>query len=153
MTMVRRKFNLGIGQKTAESLKNNLAFMINGPKLERKVYGIHTLSGLPKSEMIPSLAVSVSIIDTIDYIIENIKSVYNRIPPQLLKDITQEGMYLTGGVSMILNLPEYIRREVGIPLHHVPDPANSTVRGLVEILGNHDLRHTTYSLRDLAEMR
>lgn len=153
MTMVRRKFNLSIGRKTAESLKNNLAFMINGPKLEQKVFGIHTLSGLPKSDLIPSLAVSVSIIDTIDYIVENIKAVYNRIPPQLLKDVTQEGMYLTGGVSMILNLPEYIRREIGIPLHHVQDPANSTVRGLVEILNSHDLKQSAYSLQDLAEMR
>ena len=71
-TMVRRKFNLNIGQKTAESLKNNLAFMINGPRLEQKVFGIHTLSGLPKSDLIPSLAVSVAIIDSIDSIIESI---------------------------------------------------------------------------------
>lgn len=152
-TMVRRKFNLSIGQKTAESLKNNLAFMINGPKLEQKVFGIHTLSGLPKSDVIPSLAVSVSIIDTIDMIIENIKSVYDRIPPQLMKDITREGIYLSGGVSMILNLPEYIRREIGIPLHHIQDPKNSTIRGLVEIINNKDLRKSTYTLNDLTAMR
>ncbi|MDO4321590.1 MAG: rod shape-determining protein [Lachnospiraceae bacterium] len=152
-TMVRRKFNLSIGQKTAEALKNNLAFMINGPRLEQKVFGIHTLSGLPKSDMIPSLAVSVAIIDSIDYIIENIKAIYNRVPPQLMKDITREGIYLTGGVSMILNLPEYIRREIGIPLHHIQDPKNSTIRGLVEILNNKDLRQFTYSLNDLTGMR
>jgi rod shape-determining protein MreB len=151
--MVRRKFNLNIGRKTAESLKNNLAFMINGPKLEQKVFGIHTLSGLPKSDVIPSLAVSVSIIDTIDMIVENILSVYNRIPPQLMKDITREGVYLTGGVSMILNLPEYIRREIGIPLHHIQDPKNSTIRGLVEIINNKDLRKSTYTLNDLTAMR
>lgn len=152
-TMVRRKFNLSVGQKTAESLKNNLAFMINGPRLEQKVFGIHTLSGLPKSDLIPSLAVSVAIIDTIDYIVENIKSVYNRVPPQLMKDITREGIYLSGGVSMIQNLPEYIRRETGIPLHHIQDPKNSTIRGLIEILNHKDLRQLTYSLNDLAGMR
>lgn len=152
-TMVRRKFNLSIGQKTAESLKNNLAFMINGPRLEQKVFGIHTLSGLPKSELIPSLAVSVAIIDSIDYIVENIKSVYNRIPPQLMKDIMREGIYLTGGVSMIQNLPEYIRKELGVPLYHIQDPKNSTVRGLVEVLNHKDLRQITYSLSDLASMR
>lgn len=152
-TMVRRKFNLSIGQKTAESLKNNLAFMINGPRLEQKVFGIHTLSGLPKSDLIPSLAVSVAIIDTIDYIVENIKTMYNRIPPQLMKDITREGIYLTGGVSMIQNLPDYIRKEIGIPLHHIQDPKNSTIRGLVEIMNNKDLRGLTYSLNDLASMR
>ena len=152
-TMVRRKFNLNIGQKTAESLKNNLAFMINGPRLEQKVFGIHTLSGLPKSDLIPSLAVSVAIIDSIDSIIESMKAIYNRVPPQIMKDITREGIYLTGGVSMILNLPEYIRREIGIPLHHIQDPKNSTIRGLVEVLNNKDLRQCTYSLTDLTGMR
>ncbi|MCD8022774.1 MAG: rod shape-determining protein [Lachnospiraceae bacterium] len=152
-TMVRRKFNLAIGQKTAESLKNNLAFMINGPKLEQKVFGIHTLSGLPKSEVIPSLAVSVAIIDTVDSIVESIHSVYNRVPPQLMKDITQEGIYLSGGVSMILNLPEYIHREIGIPLHHIQDPKNSTIRGIVEIMNQKEMKPITYTLNDLAAMR
>lgn len=153
MTMVRRKFNLNIGYKTAEALKNNLAFMINGPRLEQRAFGIHTLSGLPKADMIPSLAVSVSIIDTIDGIVESIRSVYNRVPPQILRDISTGGIYLCGGVSMILNLPEYIRRETGIPLHHVADPANCTIRGLVEILNSRELRKLAYSLGDLAAMR
>ena len=127
--------------------------MINGPRLEQKVFGIHTLSGLPKSDLIPSLAVSVAIIDSIDSIIESMKAIYNRVPPQIMKDITREGIYLTGGVSMILNLPEYIRREIGIPLHHIQDPKNSTIRGLVEVLNNKDLRQCTYSLTDLTGMR
>ena len=99
------------------------------------------------------LAVSVAIIDTIDMIVESIKSVYNRVPPQLMKDITREGIYLSGGVSMILNLPDYIRREMGIPLHHIQDPKNSTIRGLVEIMNNKDLRQSTYTLNDLTAMR
>ncbi len=152
-TMVRRKFNLNIGQKTAESLKNNLAFMINGPKLEQKVSGIHTLSGLPKTDVIPSLAVSVAIIDAVDSIVETIRSIYNRVPPQIMKDIMREGIFLSGGVSMILNLPEYIQRETGIPLHHIQDPKFSTIRGLVEIMNNRDLKQITYSLNDLSDMR
>jgi hypothetical protein len=54
---------------------------------------------------------------------------------------------------MILNLPEYIRREIGIPLHHIQDPKNSTIRGLVEIINNKDLRKSTYTLNDLTAMR
>lgn len=144
-TMVRRKFNINIGMKTAERLKNNLAFMINGPRLEQKVFGIHTLSGLPKSDMIPSLAVSVAIIDTIDQIIQNIKSIYGRTPPQIMQDIAGEGIFLTGGVSMILNLPIYIQKEIGLPIYHIQDPKNSTVRGLVDILNNKELKILTHS--------
>ena len=138
-TMIRRKFNINIGMKTAERLKNNLAFMINGPRLEQKVFGIHTLSGLPKSDMIPSLAVSVAIIDTIDSMVENIKSVYGRTPPQIMTDIANEGIFLTGGVSMLLNLPIYMQKEIGLPIYHIQDPKNSTVRGLVEIINNKEL--------------
>ena len=127
--------------------------MINGPRLEQKVFGIQTLSGLPKSDMIPSLAVSVAIIDSVDMIVEAISSILNRVPPQLMKDITRECIYLSGGVSMIQNLPEYIRKELGIPIHHIQDPKNSTVRGLVEIINNKDLRQCTYTLKDLAGMR
>ena len=131
--MIRRKFNIHIGHKTAERLKNNLAFMINGPRLEQKVFGIHTLSGLPKTDSIPSLAVSVAIIDTIDQIVESIRSVYDRTPPQIMKDIAQEGIFLTGGVSMLLNLPIYI----------IQDPIHSTLRGLIEILNQKELKELT----------
>ena len=94
----------------------------------------HTFKVSPSQIWAPSLAVSVAIIDTIDMIVENIKSIYNRIPPQLMKDVAREGIYLSGGVSMIQNLPEYIQKEIGITVHHIQDPKNSTVRGLVEIM-------------------
>ena len=144
-TMIRRKFNINIGLKTAERLKNNLAFMINGPRLEQKVFGIHTLSGLPKSDVIPSLAVSVAIVDTIDQIIAGIRSVYDRTPPQIMKDIAAEGIFLTGGVSMILNLPLYIQKEIGLPIYHLQDPKNSTIRGILEIINHKELRSLTRS--------
>ena len=144
-TMIRRKFNIHIGQRTAEQLKNNLAFMINGPRLERKIFGIHTLSGLPKYDVIPSLAVSVAIVDTIDQIVENIRSVYDRTPPQIMKDIAQEGIFLTGGVSMLLNLPIYIQKETGLPIYHIQDPKNSTLRDLIEIINHKELKVLTRS--------
>ena len=143
ITMVRRKFNISVGMKTAERLKNNLAFMINGPRLEQKVFGIHTLSGLPKSDVIPSLAVSVAVIESVDKIIEEVRSVYSRVPPQLAGDIASEGIFLTGGVSLILNLPIYMQKEIGLPIYHIQDPRNSTIRGLLEIINNKDLKSLT----------
>ena len=142
-TMIRRKFNISIGMKSAEQLKNNLAFMINGPRLEQKIFGIHTLSGLPKSDVIPSLAVSVAIIDVIDRILEEIQAVYARIPPQLSKDIAKEGIFLTGGVSMILNLPLYMQKELGLPIYHIQDPRNSTIRGILEVINRKELLELT----------
>lgn len=148
-TMVRRKFNLHIGQKTAERLKNNLAFMINGPRLEQQVFGLHTLSGLPKADVIPSLAVSVAIVDTIDQIIEAITNILDRTPPQVLASIEHNGIYVTGGVSMILNLPMYMQKELGIPIFHIQDPQNSTVKGLVSVINHKEYRCYARSLSDL----
>ncbi len=144
-TMVRRKFNLSIGHRTAEQLKNNLAFMINGPRLEQKVFGIHTLSGLPKTEVIPSLAVSVAITPSVDRIVEGIGGVYSRTPPQIMKDIASEGIFLTGGVSMILNLPVYLQKETGLPVYHIQDPGSSTLRGLIGIINQKELKCLTHT--------
>jgi len=138
-TMVRRKFNISIGMRSAERLKNNLAFMINGPRLEQQVFGIHTLSGLPRTDMIPALAVSVAVLSSVDRIVEEVKAVVERIPPILRKDVLQEGIYLTGGVSLLQNLPEYMRREVGLPVCHMRDPKNSTIRGLAGIVNDKEL--------------
>lgn len=139
--MIRRKFNISIGRKTAEQLKNNLAFMINGPRLEQKVFGIHTLSGLPKSDMIPALAVSVAVLSTIDRIVDEIRQVVDRTPPILRQDIMKEGIFLTGGVSLLQNLPIYIQKEVSLPVYHIQDPKHSTIRGLVTMINQKEL-HT-----------
>ncbi len=138
-TMVRRKFNISIGEKTAESLKNNLAFMINGPRIEQKVFGVHMLSGLPKSDMIPALAVSVSVLGMVDRIVEEIRSVVDRTPPMLRKDIMREGIFLTGGVSMLQNLPIYIQKQLSLPVYHIQDPKNSTIRGIVTMINEKEL--------------
>ena len=138
-TMVRRKFNISIGMKTAAQLKNNLAFMINGPRLEQKVFGIHTLSGLPKSDMIPALAVSVSVLGTIDRIVDEIRSIVDRTPPMIRRDIMKEGIFLTGGVSLLQNLPIYIQKEISLPVYHIQDPKNSTIRGLVTMINQKEL--------------
>ena len=147
VTMVRRKFNVHIGRKTAEQLKNNLAFMINGPRLEQKVFGIHTLSGLPKSDMIPALAVSVCVLTTIDRIVDEISQVVDRIPPILRRDVFREGIFLTGGVSLLQNLPVYIQKELSLPVYHMQDPRNSTIRGLVNMINSKELHSLMRSPR------
>lgn len=62
---------------------------------------------------IPALAVSVSIVDTIDAITEVVKTTMERTPPQLLENIRKNGIYLTGGVSLLPNLSIYMQKEAG----------------------------------------
>ena len=112
MNMVKKQFQLNIGRKTAEALKNQLAYLLNGPALEMRVFGIHTVTGLPRQVAIPALAVSVSIVDTIDAITEVVKTTMERTPPQLLENIRKNGIYLTGGVSLLPNLSIYMQKEL-----------------------------------------
>ena len=107
----------------------------------QKVFGIHTLSGLPKSDMIPALAVSVAVLSTIDRIVDEIRQVVDRTPPILRQDIMKEGIFLTGGVSLLQNLPIYIQKEVSLPVYHIQDPKHSTIRGLVTMINQKEL-HT-----------
>jgi len=147
-TMVRRQYNLNIGNKTAESLKNHLAYIQQGPERELKVFGIHTVSGIPHSVQIPSLPVSVSIIETIDIIVDTIKTTLERTPPQLIEDIRKNGIYLAGGVSILPNLADYIQKELGIQVYNVNTPAMNTLRGLTRIMNDKELRKLTYPLKD-----
>lgn len=149
-TMVRRMFQLNIGMKTAEKLKNTLAYVLDGPESSMEVYGISTMSGLPKRAVIPALSVCVAIMETIDNIIANIMSTLDRIPPQFLENIKQSGIFLTGGVSEILNLPEYMRRELDVNVNLVREPIMTTLHGLMTIMNNKELDECTYTLKDLA---
>ena len=151
INMVKRQFQLNIGRKTAEALKNQLAYLLQGPALEMRVYGIHTVTGLPRQVPIPALAVSVAIVDTIDVITDAVKTTLERTPPQLLENIRRNGVYITGGVSMIPNLSVYMQKELEVPVYNVADPIFTTVKGLVRIMNDSELRKTlTFSLKDFA---
>ncbi|HCE74617.1 MAG TPA: hypothetical protein DEP67_09430 [Lachnospiraceae bacterium] len=89
--------------------------------------------------MIPALAVSVSVLGMVDRIVEEIRSVVDRTPPMLRKDIMREGIFLTGGVSMLQNLPIYIQKQLSLPVYHIQDPKNSTIRGIVTMINEKEL--------------
>ena len=93
----------------------------------------------------------MAIVETVDAIIEAIRATMERTPPQLLADIRKNGIYLTGGVSQITNLAGYMQKDLEVPVHNVPDPIFSTVKGLIRIMNEPDLRKTLiFSLKDFA---
>lgn len=147
-TMVYRQFHLHIGSRTAELLKNNLASVQQIPEREMQVFGIHTVSGLPRGAMIPALSVSVAIIEILESVAAAIRTTLERTPPQLLEDIRRNGIYLTGGVSQLPHLADYFRKELDIPVYNVADPLFSTLRGLIQIINDRELQKLTYSLRE-----
>lgn len=151
-SMVRRQYQLHIGSRTAQLLKESLARMGEKPQGGMKVFGIHSVTGLPKEEEISALSVSVAIIENIDQLAEALQGTLERTPPQLLEDIRQTGIYLTGGVSMIHGLSLYLQKELDIPVYNVSEPTACAVRGLVRIMNDPKLRKSlSFSLREFAE--
>ena len=113
MNMVKKQFQLNIGRKTAEALKNQLAYLLNGPALEMRVFGIHTVTGLPRQVAIPALAVSASIVDTIDAITEVVKTTMERTPPQLLENIGKTA-FISPAAFPLPNLSIYMQKELEV---------------------------------------
>ena len=149
VSIVRRRHDLNIGHKTAEILKNYLAYVIQGVPRQMKAYGIHAVTGLPVSAIITSSDVNDAISSSLTEIAESVKAILELTPPQLASDIHKNGVYLTGGVSQIPNLSEYMRRHLEVMTYHVPDPVSSGVRGLVRIMNDPELRKLTFSVKDL----
>ena len=147
--IVRRMFQLNIGSRTAARLKNRLAYVGDGPADSMDVYGISTISGLPDSAEITSMAVNAAITDTIDQIAAELRGILDRLPPQFYHDILEAGLCLAGGTSLIYNLAEYLRNQIGIPISIVKEPGLTTLRGIQQIMSVPELSEYTYSLRDL----
>ncbi len=149
VTMVRRMFHLNIGMKTAAVLKNRLSYMIDGPADSLTVFGISTISGLPVNAEITSMAVSLAIAGTVETIAAELRGIIDRLPPQFHRDILEAGLCLTGGTSLIPNLSDYMRRELGIPIAMVREPGLTTLRGIQMIMNHPELSQCTFSLKDL----
>ena len=148
ITMVRRQHGLNIGRKTAEFLRKEMGYLIDGPAQLCKVYGIHTVSGLPRYAVIPSADVSEAMVDSVRAIGEGIMLMLQRTPPQLLENIRQNGIYLAGGVSLTPNIAYFLQDMVSVPVYNIPDPIFNTMNGLVEIMNDKELRKLTFSIRD-----
>ncbi len=148
VTMLRRQHSLNIGKKTAEMLRVEMGYLLDGQKQMRKVYGIHTISGLPRYAVVPSEDVSAAINNTVDAIADAILATLQRTPPQLLENIRHNGIYLSGGVSLTPNIAYYLQEKTAIPVYNIPDPIFNTMNGLVEIMNDKELRKLTFSPKD-----
>lgn len=148
-TMVRRMYHLNIGMKTAAVLKNRLSYMIDGPADSLTVFGISTISGVPVSAEITSMAVSRAIAGTIKTITDELRGIIDRLPPQFHHDILEAGLCLTGGTSLIPNLSDYMRHELNIPISMVREPGLTPLHGIQTIMNHPELSECTFSLKDL----
>lgn len=136
---MRDEHNLLIGEKTAEEVKIAIgsAYPMN-KQMEVPVRGRDLVSGIPKEVRINDEHVREALSYAIRVIVNNIKTIIEETPPELLADIMQKGIILAGGGSLIRGLDKHVADETGIPVRIMEDPLTAVVRGTGLVLENLD---------------
>jgi rod shape-determining protein MreB and related proteins len=128
---IKRKYNLLIGERTAEIIKTTIGNAYPDPdKVETiEVKGRDLVSGIPKILAIDSEEVRVAISEQIDAIVETVKIALEQTPPELAADIVDRGIVLTGGGALLKNLDKLLREESGLPITVTDDPLSTVALG------------------------
>ena len=131
---VRKKYNLVIGNKTAELIKKKLAYAIEPEHETIKVYGRDVMNGLPTEAEIDSEFVYETITESLHSIVDAVRIILEKTPPEISSDIIDSGIYITGGSANIKKIDELFAKETELPIYVTTDPANTVVIGLGKIL-------------------
>jgi rod shape-determining protein MreB len=128
---VKQKYSLLIGERTAEMVKMMIAGATSVDEKDAaiEVKGRDLIAGIPKVLALRSSEVTEAISEPVRAILETIKNALEQTPPELAADIVDNGIVLTGGGSLLRNLPELIRSETGLPVHRAEDPLSTVVIG------------------------
>ncbi len=149
--LVKQQHHLVIGDKTAEYLKLELGHAIPGRGLSRTAYGRDMISGLPSHAEIADHLVYDAMKGYLFKVVDTIRHMMEKIPPELASDILSNGIYFTGGTTLIPELDKLFAASLHMNVIFSAKPLESTVRGLGVILDHtSDFRNITFSLRDTA---
>ncbi|HEX6852684.1 MAG TPA: rod shape-determining protein, partial [Candidatus Polarisedimenticolaceae bacterium] len=120
---IKRKYNLLIGERTAEEVKIRLgsAFPLD-EELTLEIKGRDLVEGVPKTIVVSDEEIREALAETVATIIEAVRVALEQTPPELSADIVDRGIVLTGGGSMLRNLDKRLREETGLPLAMAEDP-------------------------------
>lgn len=137
---VKKKYNLLIGERTAEDIKVKIgsAFPYDGEGTVN-IKGRNLMDGLPKNVDITSEEVREALADVVTEIVDAVKSTLEKTPPELAADIIDHGITLTGGGALLRGLDRLISVETKIPVIVASDPLDCVVRGTGVCLDNDNL--------------
>jgi rod shape-determining protein MreB len=141
---LRMRYNLLLGSRTAEEIKvsEGSAYPI-GKESKIFVRGRDLASGLPSKINVSTAEIREALSNTLRSIIEAIKDVVEESPPELVSDIAEKGIYLTGGGALLKGLPQLLAKEIKMPVTLAEDPLTTVVRGTVRILEDQKLLKKT----------
>ncbi len=137
---LKRKYNLLIGERTAEQIKIDVgsAYPLDKP-LTMEIKGRNLIEGVPKSMIITDEEIREALGECVATIVNAIRVALERTPPELSADISDRGIVLTGGGALLRNLDQRIRVETGLPVTIADDPLASVVLGTGKMLSDFKL--------------
>lgn len=139
MEYVRQKYNLMIGERTAEDLKIEIgAAFPDARSKAMDIKGRDLLTGLPKKIQMTTAQVSEAIVTPVSKVVDCVKQVLEACPPELAADIMDRGIILTGGGAMLYGLDHLIQRETLVPTSQAEDPLSCVALGTGKALENID---------------
>jgi rod shape-determining protein MreB len=130
VSYIRKKYNLVIGQPTAEAIKIKIGAAIEPEEsAEMQVQGRDQVSGLPKTITVETSEVVEAITEPLAAITNVVRSVLARTPPELASDIIDRGIALTGGVALLRDIDVLLTKETGVPAYVADNPISCTALG------------------------
>ena len=137
MTHVKRKYNLLIGETSAEDIKIKIgsAYPLD-PEETLEIKGRDLLDGIPKNITITSEEIRKSIAEQVDSIVQAVRIALEQTPPELAADIVDRGIVLTGGGALLKGLDQLLRDQTNLPITVVDDPLSTVVMGTGKALDN-----------------
>jgi rod shape-determining protein MreB and related proteins len=137
---MKRKYNMAIGEQTAERIKINIG---NAHALEQEltmeVKGRDMVAGVPKTVLVSSEETREALAEPINAIVEAVLLALERTPPELAADIVDKGIVLTGGGALLKNMDVLLREETGLPVMVADDPISAVVLGSGKTLDHIEL--------------
>lgn len=147
---IRREFSLIVGGKTAENVKISLKELEEDGK-GAVVYGRDIVTGLPVEREIPTKLVDEALEEHFNSIIDNVKVILERTPPELAADIYKNGIYLTGGASQVNHLAEKLAKGTALKVNVSEDPIESVVLGLAKIIKEDNYKSVAYAIEGMSK--
>ena len=140
MDYLKRKYNLLIGERTAEQIKIKIgsAWILNKPQT-MEIKGRSLIEGMPKTVTVDDSEIREALRESVSTIASAIRAARERTPPELSADLSDRGIVLAGGCALLKNLDKRIEEETGLPVSVAEDPLCSVVMGTGKLLSDFTL--------------
>ncbi len=136
---VKKKYNLLIGEKTAEDIKIKIGTtMLTEESKQMEVKGRDLITGVPKTTILTAAETFEALTEPISIIVDAVRSALENTPPELSSDLVDRGIMLSGGGSQLRNLDILLSKETGLPVKVAENPLLCVVMGAGKILDELD---------------